>query len=137
MANMYNQNAMAQLGLQTGVTQGQAGVNTNLANNQSALGNALSGVYGTDASNRVALQGGLTSGGMSANNTQAAGEAAGAKNLLGAGLSLAGMVAGMPAGSLFGGGSGAVPNAGGLTSLGGAAGPQPLQQPGLFNRLFA
>jgi hypothetical protein len=123
MANMYNQNALAQLGLQTGVTQGQAGVNTNLANNQSALGNALSGVYGTDASNRVALQGGITSGGMSANNTQAAGEAAGAKNLLGAGLSLASLVAGGPIGGALGGG---------LTSMfgGGASGAANTGMPG-------
>jgi hypothetical protein len=123
MANMYNQNALAQLGLQSGVAQGQAGVNTNLANNQSALGNALSGVYGTDASNRVALQGGLTSGGMSANNTQAAGEAAGAKNLLGAGLSLASLVAGGPIGGALGGG---------LTSLfgGGTSGAANTGMPG-------
>ncbi|WP_340667854.1 hypothetical protein [Bradyrhizobium ottawaense] len=44
---------------------------------------------------------------VAANNLQAAGEAAGAKNLLGAGLSIAGAAFGMPGlGSVFGGGGG-------------------------------
>src|SRR6188768_4239933 len=99
IANMYGADTAARLGLQQGVTAGQAGVNTNLANNQVALGNSLAGLYSGDATNRVGLQGNITSGGMSANNTQAAGEAAGAKNLLGAGMNLASLGAGMPAGT--------------------------------------
>ena len=108
MANAYGANTAALLGLQQGVAQGQGGVNTALAGNQTALGNSLASLYGTDASNRVALQGGITSGGISANNTQAAGQAAGAKNLLGAGLSLAGLVAGGPVGGAIGGGLGSL-----------------------------
>jgi hypothetical protein len=69
----------------TGLTaaSGQSGVDTNLAN-----------LYQTDATNRVGLQGNVTSGDASANVLQAQGEAAGAKNLLGAGLSLASLAAG-------------------------------------------
>ena len=108
MANAYGTNAAANTALQGTVASGLAGVNTNLANNQVNLGNTLSGLYSGDASNRVALQGGITSGNMAANNTQAAGEAAGAKNLLGAGLSIAGMVAGGPMGAALGGGLGSL-----------------------------
>ncbi len=60
-----------------------AGVDTNLAN-----------LYQTDASNRVNLQGNVTSGNAGANTLQAQGEAAGAKNLLGAGLGVASMALG-------------------------------------------
>ncbi|WP_445215462.1 hypothetical protein ACKWRH_23570 [Bradyrhizobium sp. Pa8] len=64
---------------------------------------------------------------VAANNLQAAGEAAGAKNLLGAGLSLAGMVAapftgGLSLGSLgglFGGGTPTGATTGGYSSTGG------------------
>ena len=113
MANAYGTNAAANTALQGTVASGLAGTNTNLANNQVNLGNSLSGLYCGDAANQVALQGGMTSGNMAANNTQAAGEAAGAKNLLGAGLSLAGDGGGRPdrgalgggLSSLFGGGS--------------------------------
>ena len=59
-------------------TTGASGVQTNLAN-----------LYQTDATNRIGLQGNVTSGNVGANNYQAAGEAAGAKNLLGGALSLA------------------------------------------------
>ena len=44
-----------------------------------------------NASNKVNLLGNVTSGMMSANNQQAAGESAGAKNLLGLGTSLLGL----------------------------------------------
>jgi hypothetical protein len=71
---------------------GQAGVDTNLAN-----------LYQTDATNRVGLQGNVTSGDASANTLQAQGEAAGAKNLLGAGLSLASLAAGGAGGGALGG----------------------------------
>lgn len=49
----------------------------------------LSNLYQNDATNRIGLYGNYTSGNASANNMQAAGEAAGAKNLLSGGLSLA------------------------------------------------
>lgn len=66
-----------------GAAQGQAGGYTNLANLAQQYGNNQTGVYGN-----------VTSGNIAANNQQAAGEAQGAKNLLGAGLSLAGMATG-------------------------------------------
>lgn len=50
---------------------------------------SLADLANQNASNQVGLLGNYTSGMTSANNLQAAGEAAGAKNLLGAGLSLA------------------------------------------------
>lgn len=70
-------------------TQGQAAGYGSLAD--------LANQYGT---NQVGLLGNTTSGLASANNLQAAGEAAGAKNLLGAGLSLATLGAGGGAGGL-------------------------------------
>jgi len=76
---------------------GAAGNQTNLAN-----------LYQTDATNRIGLQGNYTSGNVGANNYQAAGEAAGAKNLLGGALSLAtlgtSLAGGGGLGSLFSGG---------------------------------
>jgi hypothetical protein len=104
IAALYGADAAARVGLEQGVTAGQAGVNTNLAQNQVALGNSLAGLYSGDATNRVGLQGNITSGNMGANNTEAAGQAAGAKNLLGAGMSLAGLAAGGPIGTAIGGG---------------------------------
>ena len=95
----------------SGAATGQAGVDTNLAN-----------LYQQNAANQVALQGGVTSGLASANNTQAAGEAAGAKNLLGAGLSLAGMVAGGPIGGALAGGLGSMLNSSGAGSSLGSMG---------------
>jgi hypothetical protein len=82
-----------------------AGVDTGLAN-----------LYQTDASNRVGLQGNVTSGDASANVLQAQGEAAGAKNLLGAGLGVASLA--MGGGGLSGLGS-AFGKAGQLASGGG------------------
>jgi hypothetical protein len=78
----------------------------------------LANLYQTDATNRVGLQGNVTSGDASANVLQAQGEAAGAKNLLGAGLSLASLAAGGVGGGLGGmlGGSGGMGSA--LGSLG-------------------
>lgn len=83
---------------------------------------ALAQLYSNDAQNRVNLAGNFTSGNAAANNTQAAGEVGGAKNLLGAGLSLASLAAGggfgMPnLGGAFGFGQG------GQIALGGAGGP--------------
>jgi hypothetical protein len=58
---------------------------TGVANNDTNLAN----LYSTDATNRIGLYGNYASGNIGANNYQAAGEAAGAKNLLGGALSLA------------------------------------------------
>jgi hypothetical protein len=90
--------------------------------------------YGSDQSG---VAGNIASGTMADNNMVAAGQAAGAKNLLGAGLSLAslamGGVGGGGLGSLLGGG-GAVAGAVGPTSLGG----QPLgKSPTLFGGMFS
>lgn len=85
-----NQNALSAT---SGAAQGQAG----------AYG-ALSDLSQTDATNRIGLYGNVTSGNVSANNMQAAGEAAGAKNLLGGALSLAQL--GLTAGGVGGFGSG-------------------------------
>jgi hypothetical protein len=72
--------------------QGQGTGYTNLAN-----------LANTNAQNQVGVAGNVLSGNVNANNLQAAGEAAGAKNLLGAGLSLATL--GMSGGSAGFGGS--------------------------------
>jgi hypothetical protein len=75
---------------------GQQGGYSNLATLASQYGQNQTNVYGNNMSTNVA-----------ANNSQAAGEAAGAKNLLGAGLNIAGAAFGMPGlGSGFGGGGG-------------------------------
>jgi hypothetical protein len=97
---------LAQAG-QTGVgligaaAQGRAGGFTNLAN--------LAQQY---AQNQTGVAGNVLQGGVSANTLQAQGEAAGAKNLLGAGLSLAtlGMGGNPFGGSLFGSGGGGFSN---------------------------
>jgi len=60
---------------------------TGVANNDTNLAN----LYQTDATNRIGLYGNYASGNIGANNMQAAGESAGAKNLLGGALSLAGL----------------------------------------------
>jgi len=128
IASLYGADAAARLGLEQGVTTGQAGVNQGLATNQMALGNSLAGLYSGDATNRVGLQGNITSGGMSANNTQAAGEAAGAKNLLGLGMNLASLGASGgfdKLGNLFGGGGG-----------GGLAGGQAFNNPNMNSKYY-
>jgi hypothetical protein len=118
VANLFGQDTAARLGLAQGVTQGQSGVNAARGANDVALGNALGGLYTGDAQNRVNIAGSNASGQMSQNNLEAQGQAAGAKNLLNAGLGLATLVAGMPGGipgmgaggsfgSLFGGAGGA------------------------------
>lgn len=60
----------------------------------SAVKGSLADLYRADASDRVNVASGVTSGNMAANNYEAAGRATGARNLLGAGLSLANMVVG-------------------------------------------
>ena len=73
--------------------QGQGTGYTNLAN--------LGYQYGSDQGN---IANNVASGTMADNNMVAAGQAAGAKNLLGAGLSLATLAAGGPIGGAIGGG---------------------------------
>ena len=76
---------------------GQSGGYTNLAN--------LAKGYGEDQSG---LAGNVASGTMADNNMVAAGQAAGAKNLLGAGLSIASLAMGGPLGGAIGGGLGSM-----------------------------
>ena len=99
--------------------QGQAGGYTNLANLAQKYAGDQTGVVGNQLSSNV-----------NSSNLQAQGEASGAKNLLGAGLSLASMAAGLPPGTLggmgsslsgmFGGGTGTGSTFGGYTSGGGS-----------------
>lgn len=114
IADLVGRDTLARLGLEQGVTQGQAGTNTARAANDVALGNTLAGLYTGDASNRVGVEGNKLSGTTAANNMVAAGEIGGAKNLLNAGMGLASLAAGGfgggsfgSFGSLFGGGGGA------------------------------
>lgn len=101
-ANMIGQDTLARLGLEQGVTTGQAGVNTAQANNALALGNSLGTLYGNDAQNRVGVLGNVTGGNVSANNLQAQGEAQGSRNLLNAGMGLASLAVGGIGGGSFG-----------------------------------
>jgi hypothetical protein len=103
----YDQKALTTAGA-------MAGVDTGLAN-----------LYQSDATNRVGLQGNVTSGNANANVLQAQGEAAGAKNLLGAGLGVASLAMGGAGGlgglgAAFGGGSGIT----GVGSYGGVGFPK-------------
>lgn len=106
-ANVINQDTAARLGLAQGVTTGQAGANTARAANDVALGNALSGLYTGDASNRVGIAGNNVSGQMAANNLEAQGQAQGARNLFNGGLSLATLATGALGGSGMFGANGA------------------------------
>jgi hypothetical protein len=90
----------------TGLT-GLSNTGLQAASGQAGADTSLASLYQNDATNRVSLQGNVTSGNAGANTLQAQGEAAGAKNLLGAGMSLATLAAG-------GGGSG---GSGGLGSI--------------------
>jgi hypothetical protein len=83
-----NQNALTAT---AGAAQGQAAGYGSLAN--------LAQQYGL---NQTGVAGNVLSGNVNANNLEAAGQAAGAKNLLGAGLSLATLAMGAP---MIGGGS--------------------------------
>lgn len=83
----------------TGLT-GLSNTGLQAASGQAGADTSLASLYQNDATNRVSLQGNVTSGDASANTLQAQGEAAGAKNLLGAGLSLASLAAGSATGGL-------------------------------------
>lgn len=85
-----------------------SGVNQNALSATGAVAGGQAGIYGSladlergYASDQVGLLGNTTSGLISANNGEAAGKAAGAKNALGAGLSLANLALG-GSGSGFG-----------------------------------
>lgn len=103
IAGLIGQDTAARLGLDQNYTAGKTGINTQKASNDIALGNTLGNLYTTDASNRVGIAGNVLSGNTAASNMQAQGEASGARNVLGAGLSLANLAGGMGGGS--GGGS--------------------------------
>lgn len=100
------QTGNAGIGLTGTTAAGQAGGYGSLANLAQSLAGNQSGVAGN-----------VLSGNVNANNLQAAGEAAGAKNLLGAGLSLGSLALGG-----FGGGGGLGSLLGGLGGGGGTAG---------------
>jgi hypothetical protein len=114
--------------------QGLSGINQNAltatagaAAGQAAGYGSLANLAQQYAQNQTGVAGNVLSGNVNANDLQAAGEAAGAKNLLGAGLSLAtlgmgGFGSGGFANSLFGGGLG---NALGGSYGGSAANPLP------------
>jgi hypothetical protein len=122
IANAIGADTAARLGLEQGITQGQAGVNTARAANDVALGNTLAGLYTGDATNRVGVFGNNLSGQTAANNLQAQGQAQGARNLMNAGMSLATLATGAMGG----------PMGIGMLGAGGAFGSG-----GAFNGLFA
>jgi hypothetical protein len=65
----------------------------------------LADLISRDADARTNIAGSVTSGGMQANNAEAAGRSAGARNLLGPGLSLASLATGaLGSGGMFGAG---------------------------------
>lgn len=82
------------LGNLQGVNQNAISTTTGAAAGKAGAYGSLSDLESAYAGNQVGLLGNTTSGMASANNTEAAGKAAGAKNLLGAGLSLASLAAG-------------------------------------------
>ncbi|MGJ5075494.1 hypothetical protein [Bradyrhizobium oligotrophicum] len=89
-----------------GVNQNALSATSGAAAGQAGAYGSMSDLESTYAGNQIGLLGNTTSGLASANNTEAAGKAAGAKNLLGAGLSLASLAAGG-----FGGGAGGLGSA--------------------------
>ena len=127
-AQLYQTNAGNRVGVAGNVAQGTAGANTGIAGLQSGLGAGQAGLYSQNADNLTNLAGSVTSGNAAANNQQAAGESAGARNLLGLGTSLLTLGAGGGFGGL--GGSGP-------TSVGNANGPQPLTGGNIFGRMFS
>ena len=125
LANLYNTNAGQRVGVAGNVAQGTAGANTGIAGLQSGLGAGQAGLYSQNADNLTNLAGSVTSGNAAANNQQAAGESAGARNLLNLGQSVLT--------SFAGGGFGGL----GPTSTGNANGPQPLTGGNIFGRMFS
>ena len=124
---LQNLQQQAGMGLQAtqGAAQGQAAGYGSLAN--------LGYQYGSDQGN---VASNVASGTMADNNMVAAGQAAGAKNLLGAGLSLASMAMGMPPGLTSGLGS-ALSSAG-SSAVGSVMGqPWQLANTGKFGSAYA
>lgn len=115
-------------------TSGASNVLGQQAGLATGRGTTLANLYNQDAQNRVNLQGSVTSGGISANNQQAAGEAAGARNLLNAGVSLASLAAG--GGFGFGGGGLGSMLGGGGSLFGNGTGfaTNPWSSGGMFGR---
>lgn len=103
---LANLKGYGQMGLQAtqGAAAGQAAGYGGLAD--------LANQYGQNQTN---LLGNTTSGQANANNLQAAGEAAGAKNLLGFGTDMAKLALGIPPGMGGGGGGGTALSGGGNT----------------------
>lgn len=110
IAGLYGTDATNRVGVAGNVATGTSAANTGIAGNLSALGAGQAGLYTQNASDLTNLSGNVTSGTAAANNAEAAGKAAGAKNLLGAGLSLASLAAGG-----MGGGFGGLVGAGSAT----------------------
>lgn len=111
VSGLYGTNAANQVGVAGNVATGQAGVNSGIAGNQAALGAGQAGLYTQNASDLTNLAGSVTSGNAQANTQQGQAETAGARNLLGVGMSLASLAAG-GAGGGFGGLMGAGSTAG-------------------------
>lgn len=122
IAGLYGTDAANRVGVAGNVATGTAGANSGIAANQSALGAGQAGLYTQNASDLTNLAGSVTSGRASGNNMQAAGEAAGAKNGLGAALSLASLAAGGAGGGF-----------GGLGSSLGSLGTNMVNNGGFFN----
>lgn len=107
-----------------GLVSPELSATSGAATGRSGVYGGLAGLASQNASDKVNLLGNTTSGLVGANNLQAQGEAAGAKNLLGLGTSLASLAMGGMGGgtggfgSLFGGFGGS----GGIT-YGGPNGP--------------
>lgn len=111
--NLYEQQyAPWMAGLQGAGVQGQQAATT-AATGQAAGYGALSGLASQYGQNQTNVYGTTTSGMMDANKLQAAGEAAGAKNALGAGIALASIAAAPFTGGLSLGGLGAMGGGGG------------------------
>jgi hypothetical protein len=109
------QNTQYNTWLQNLLSAGQTGVQATgaAATGQAAGYGSLANLAQTYAGNQTGVAGNVLSGNVNANDLEAAGKAAGAKNLLGAGLSLATLALGGPMGGMLGGGL--------AGSLGGAA----------------
>jgi hypothetical protein len=123
---------------------GQTGVQATGAAAQGQAGqyDALANLAQTYAGNQTGVAGNVLSGNVNANNLQAAGEAAGAKNLLGAGLSLATLGMGGVGGGALGGlmgssGLGSALSGAASSSLGGALGQNwQMSNPGVFGSSY-
>jgi hypothetical protein len=117
--NQLQQSGNTGVGLVGAAAQGQAGGYGSLAN--------LAQQYASGQSN---VAGNVATGITNANNLQAQGEASGAKNILNAGLSIAGMFAGGPIGAGLGSSlSGMMGGGGGGITYGGPSGPTAFYKP--------